>query len=272
VLHAKINDEATNEPPQPHEYAPRSSVVFVTDPPSSHVSRLMPERADVEYTREFGSVIPPGAMPKFNVSTVTYPPLAGGFDESTGIHHSSPTSSTAQYTLNQVPQLGPSPIIPTNYPTSGVKAEPENDASIPDLPLERRQKQSKNRRQQPYDKQQQSTRPREATAIIFPSDFDPAPAIASFLTRQAIICPILIKGKLCGESVNTAHDMADHLFETHGVDSNQSPTANVGLGGLCPHCGSRLTNCIYRHLMSDFHCYACLVEGCGNVYSRPAQL
>jgi hypothetical protein len=159
-----------------------------------------------------------------------------------------------------------------DYPTSDVKAEPENNVLIPDLPLEPRQKQSKNRRQQPYDRRKRGTRRREATSTIVPSNFDPAPAIASFLNRQAIICPILVKGNLCGRSVNTAQEMTDHLFETHRVDSKKSCTANVGLGGVCPHCGSRLTSCIYRHLMSDFYRYACPVEGCNKTYSRPDQL
>jgi hypothetical protein len=79
VPHAEIDDETTNEPPQPQEYAaPGSSVVFVTDPPSSHVFRPMPEHADVEYILEFASSIPQGAMPTFDISTVTY---AGGFFE-----------------------------------------------------------------------------------------------------------------------------------------------------------------------------------------------
>ena len=159
-----------------------------------------------------------------------------------------------------------------DYPTADVKAEPENNALIPDLPLERRQKQSKTPRQQPYDRRERGTRRREATPTIVPSNFDPAPAIASFLNRQAIICPILIKGNLCGQSVNTAQEMTDHLFETHRVDSKKSRTANVGLDGVCPHCGSRLTSCIYRHLMSDFYRYACPVEGCNKTYSRPDQL
>jgi len=37
----------------------------------------VPERAQVEYTREFGSAIPPGATPTFDISTVTYPNLFG---------------------------------------------------------------------------------------------------------------------------------------------------------------------------------------------------
>ena len=81
-----------------------------------------------------------------------------------------------------------------------------------------------------------------------------------------------VKGNLCGQSVNTAQEMTDHLFETHRVDSKKSRTANAGLGGVCPHCGSRLTSCIYRHLMSDFYRYACPVEGCNRTYSRPDQL
>jgi hypothetical protein len=142
---------------------------------------------------------------------------------------------------------------------------------IPDLPLKRRQKKSKNRHQQPYDKEQRGTRREEATPniIMVPSNFDPAPAIANFLTRQAMICPILVKGTPCGQSVNTAQKMSDHLIKVHGVDSNNTRTANVGLGGRCPYCGRKLTSCIYRHLMSHFYRYACPVEGCGKLYSRP---
>jgi hypothetical protein len=52
-----------------------------------------------------------------------------------------------------------------DYPTSDVKAEPENNVLIPDLPLEPRQKQSKNRRQQPYDRRKRGHSPKR-------SDFD----------------------------------------------------------------------------------------------------
>jgi hypothetical protein len=156
--------------------------------------------------------------------------------------------------------------------TSGVKAEAENDALITDLPLERHEKQSKNHRQQPYDKRQRGTRRREATPTIVPSNFDTAPAIAGFLTRQAIVCPLPIQGTPCGQSMNTAQEMSDHLIEVHDVSSKKSRTANVRLGGQCPHCGRILMSCIYRHLMSDFYRYVCPVEGCHLDYSRPDQL
>ena len=159
------------------------------------------------------------------------------------------------------------------YPTRDVKAEPEDDTSIPALPLERRQKKFKNRHQ-PYDLGQRGTRLGGATPkiIIVPSNFDSSPAIANFLTRQAMKCPIPVKGTPCGQSVKTAQKMSHHLNKAHGVEPNNTSTANVGLNGKCPHCRKKLKSCIYRHLMSHFYRYACPVEGCGNIYSRPDQL
>jgi len=79
-----IDDQKTNTPSQLREYdAPGSSVIVASDPSLPHVSypRSMqpsaPEPAQVEYTREFGLAIPAGAMPKFDISSVTYPNLFG---------------------------------------------------------------------------------------------------------------------------------------------------------------------------------------------------
>jgi len=101
-----------------------------------------------------------------------------------------PVASSSRQTLTDIqPGLYQRDV---DYPTSDIKTEPENNALIPNLPLERPQKQSKNRRPQPYDSQAGGIRRREVTPTIVPADFDPAPAIASFVNRQAIICPILI--------------------------------------------------------------------------------
>ena len=99
---------------------------------------------------------------------------------------SEPVASSSRQTLADIqPGLYHRDV---DYPTSDVKAEPENNPPIPDLPLERRQKQSKTRRQQPHDRRERGARRREANPTIAPSNFDPDPAIASFLDRQAIIC------------------------------------------------------------------------------------
>ena len=41
-------------------------------------SRPIPERDHIEYSREFALSIPPGAIPTFAISIVTYPNLFGG--------------------------------------------------------------------------------------------------------------------------------------------------------------------------------------------------
>ena len=58
----------------------------------------MPEHADVEYILEFASLIPQGAMPTFDISTVTYPSLAGGFFE---LSADLDGHSTEQCTINK---------------------------------------------------------------------------------------------------------------------------------------------------------------------------
>jgi len=183
---------------------------------------------------------------------------------------SEPATSSSRQTLADV-QPGLYHGEP-DYPTSGGESEAENEGFILDLPLERRQRQSRNYREQPYDKQERGTRQREPIPTIVPSNFDPSPAIATFLNRQAIVCPILIRGVLCGQLVHTAQEMRQHLLKSHTINSKKKRGANAGLGGRCPHCNSRVTSCIYRHIMSDFYRYACPVEGCGVIRSRPDQL
>jgi len=195
----------------------------------------------------------------FTAPEFYYPPLT-----------SEPATSSSRQTLADVqPDLYHGEA---DYPTWGDEAEAENDGFILDLPLERRQKQSRNRRPQPYDKQERGTRQREATPMIVPSNFDPSPAIATFLNRQAIVCPILIQGVGCGQSVNTAQEMRHHLLNSHTINAKKKKGANAGLGGRCPQCNSRVSSCIYRHIMSDFYHYACPVEGCGKTVPRPDQL
>ena len=161
-----------------------------------------------------------------------------------------------------------------DWPTLGDESEAENDGFILDLPLERRQRQSRNCCQQPYDRRKRGTRQtkKEPTPTIVPSNFDPSAAITTFLNRQAMICPILIRGVACGQLVNTAQEMRDHLVASHTINSKKKKGANAGLGGVCPHCNRRVSSCLSRHMMSDFYRYACPVEGCGIILSRPDQL
>ena len=63
-LHTEIDDNVS------HPSSPNAC-----RPPSMQSSE--PEGAQVEYARHFGSAIPPGAIPKFKVSTVTHPNLFG---------------------------------------------------------------------------------------------------------------------------------------------------------------------------------------------------
>ncbi|KIM35466.1 hypothetical protein M413DRAFT_348801 [Hebeloma cylindrosporum] len=156
-----------------------------------------------------------------------------------------------------------------------VEDEPENDdALIPDQPLVRRQKKSKEHRQAPYKSVQRSTlRKGTGPPSIVSPNYYPAEAIARFRSCQEMICPVPINGEPCGHQVKTALEMSAHLQSTaHNISKKKKGNANVSLGGVCPFCGRRLTSCMLRHVMGDFYRYVCPVADCGDHFSRSDQL
>ena len=239
----------------------RGSLTFGDEPPSA----ISPANgavglAEFSYPNQ-PSLYHQQGPSNFTAAELYYPPST-----------SEPVASSSRQTLADVqPGFYHGEV---DWSTLGDESEAENDGFILDLPLERRQRQSRNCRQQPYDRRKRGTRQskKAATATIVPRNFDPSAAIATFLKRQAIICPILIRGVACGQLVNTAQEMRDHLVASHTINSKKKKGANAGLGGVCPHCNRRVSSCLSRHMMSDFYRYACPVEGCGIILSRPDQL
>ena len=378
-------------------------MVLASDPSSFHVSfppsmqPSTPECAQVEYTRQFSIAIPAGAMPTFDISTVTYPNLFGrvsnlercliisdvllglvgntlsgprarssnifpsqsvsptscsptsltaGFDPPV-MHNNSPRSSSDQ---SRPPQAGPLSIPdgqvgsyiggvqhtyahqensmeyrvdagPStidnysrhtqsshfSYPVSeeapaasssrqtltdiqpgqgglhrGHAQYSASDFVVLNGPPERRQRRSKDNRQQPYNKEKKGTRrsTKSSLAISYPipsstipSSDDITKAKASFRTLQAMVCPLLVGGQACKQSIDSAKSMFAHL-RTHNIQQDKRKTANPELEGRCPLCDRRMDGgSIHRHLMTGhFYHYVCPVEGCHEEFTRDYRL
>jgi hypothetical protein len=150
-----------------------------------------------------------------------------------------------------------------------------------DNPPERRQQRSKGNRQQPYNKEKKGTRRSKGSALAIshpipssttPSNDDIAKAQASFRTLQARVCPLLVGGKACGESIDSAKSMLAHL-EKHNIQPDKRKTANPELGGRCPLCPLPIDGgSIHRHLMTHYYYYVCPVEGCHEKFTRDYKL
>ncbi|KIM35469.1 hypothetical protein M413DRAFT_348811 [Hebeloma cylindrosporum] len=165
-----------------------------------------------------------------------------------------------------------------SFSRTPVDDEPENDNAFIDQPLDRRQKQSKNQRQQPYDATQRyAPQKRQAAPSIVPPNFDPARAIARFRDSQALVCPIPIdeSGRLCGHHVNTKKEMFEHLKAKtgHGIPSPHDKGPDPDLYVHCPMCHKGLKKSgLHRHIMAKFYRFGCPVDDCNLQYSRRGDL
>lgn len=149
-------------------------------------------------------------------------------------------------------------------------------------PPEPRQRRSKDNRQQPYNKAKKGTRRSKESSLailhpipssIIPSSDVIATAKADFRLLQAMVCPILIGGQACGQSIGSAKEMVAHLSMSHNVYRDKRKTANADLEGRCPLCDVQMDGgSIHRHLTRHFYYYICPVEVCHKKFSRSYEI